>query len=53
MAAIRQGAAYRRGIRDFLDFVDIFSMTAQGSDKAALGKLANAARNRFVVSSND
>ena len=50
MNAIRQGAAYRRALRDFLDFIEIFSSTLQGTERMALNKLIMASHKRFSTS---
>jgi hypothetical protein len=47
MAAIRQDGAYSRGIKDFLDFTDIFATTAQGGEKTVIGRFLAAAQKRF------
>jgi hypothetical protein len=47
MAAIRQDGAYARGVRDFLDFVNVFAVTAQGGEKTVIGRFIAAAQKRF------
>jgi hypothetical protein len=42
--AVRQDGAYSRGIKDFLDFTDIFVTTAQGGEKTVIGRFLAAAQ---------
>lgn len=47
IASIRQDGAYGRGIKDFLDFVNVFAVTAQGGEKTVIGRFLAAAQKRF------
>lgn len=47
MNAMGQDAAYGRGIKDCLDFVGVFSISAQGGEKNTIGRLLAEARKRF------
>jgi len=47
MAALGQESAYGSGIKDFLDFVNIFSVPAQGGEKTAIGRFLTAAQKPF------
>ena len=35
VTALRQESAYRRGIRDLLDFASVFATTAQGGERTS------------------
>jgi hypothetical protein len=47
MASLRADGAYRRCIRDFLEFAGMFATTAQGAEKTAIGQFLAAAQKRF------
>ena len=47
MAALGQESAYGRGIKDFLHFVNVFSVPAQGGEKTVIGRFLAAAQKRF------
>ena len=47
IASIRQDGAYGRGIKDFLDFVNVFAVTAQGGEKTVIGRFLAAAQKRL------
>ena len=45
--SMAQDKAYSRGIRDVLEFVNVFAVTAQGGEKNTIGKFLAAAQKRF------
>jgi hypothetical protein len=45
--AISQDAAYGRGIRDFMDFIQVFAVSAQSGEKSTIGRLIAEANKRF------
>jgi hypothetical protein len=45
--SIRQDGAYGRGVKDVLDFVNIFAATAQGGEKNVIGRFMAQAQKRF------
>jgi Domain of unknown function (DUF6456) len=44
---LRQDGAYKRGIKDFLEFAGVFAVTAQGGEKNVIGRFLTAAQKRF------
>jgi hypothetical protein len=47
MAALGQESAYGRGIKDFLDFVNVISVTAQDGERTVIGRFLAAPQKRF------
>jgi hypothetical protein len=47
VTALRQESAYRRGIRDLLDFASVFATTAQGGERTIIGRFLAQAQKRF------
>lgn len=45
--AMGQDVAYGRGVRDFLDFVRVFAVSAQSGEKSTIGRLIAEAQKRF------
>jgi hypothetical protein len=48
LQAMAQDQAYSRGIKDSMDFVNVFASTAQGPEKNALGRMIAAMQKRFA-----
>jgi hypothetical protein len=47
LVSIGQDQAYGRGVRDLLDFAEVFSASASGAEKNALGRFFASAQRRF------
>lgn len=47
LSRIRQDQAYSRGIKDFLDFTNVFAATTKAEEKSAIGKFLAAVQKRF------